>query len=265
MNILFLTGSHPRHSHIARQLHEAGMLNALIIEQREEHLPSPPADLADQTAKLFSHHFLQRANTEDKFFSSKEFPAVKTLNVSMDELNGNKTAEFIKHINPDIVISYGVHKLEPHILACAKGEKWNIHGGLSPWYRGAITHFWPSYMLEPQMTGMTVHDLSQQLDAGSVIHQNAAPMVRGDKLHDIACRAVSDIAYELPKVIEKFYRDKTLIKKPQTSSGKLWLASDWRPAHLHMIYDYYNDQIVDAFLDGNFQIKNYELHRQFAL
>jgi hypothetical protein len=36
--------------------------------------------------------------------------------------------------------------------------RWNIHGGLSPWYRGAITHFWPSYMLEPQLTGMSATD-----------------------------------------------------------------------------------------------------------
>ena len=50
------------------------------------------------------------------------------------------------------------------------------------------------------MTGMTVHDLSQELDAGDVVHQNAVDLVKGDGIHDLACRAVFGLGKELPKL-----------------------------------------------------------------
>ena len=262
MKILLLTGSHPRHAMIARALFSTGALAGLIIEQRENHIPSTPTNIPDHTAKLFTHHFKLRADREKAFFSDPTLPDINTLRVSKDDINSPHTHQFIKKIMPDLLLSYGVHKLTNETLDCTSGETWNIHGGLSPWYKGVITHFWPSYMLEPQMTGMTVHDLTQQLDAGAIVHQAVAPMISKDGLHDVACRAVTEIASELPRLLEAF--DKRGVKKVKDkTNGKLWLAKDWRPAHLHKIYDHYNDGIVDAYLNGDFEGSPPKLHRQF--
>ena len=46
-----------------------------------------------------------------------------------------------------------------------------MHGGLSPWYKGGATHFWPTYLMEPEFTGITVHETTKDLDAGAIIHQ----------------------------------------------------------------------------------------------
>jgi methionyl-tRNA formyltransferase len=247
---------------IARALFSTGALAGLIIEQRENHIPSTPTNIPDHTAKLFTHHFKLRANREKAFFSDPTLPDINTLRVSKEDINSPQTHQFIKKIMPDLLLSYGVHKLTNETLDCTSGETWNIHGGLSPWYKGVITHFWPSYMLEPQMTGMTVHDLTQQLDAGAIVHQAVAPMISGDGLHDVACRAVTEIASELPRLLEAF--DKRGVKKEKDkTNGKLWLAKDWRPAHLHKIYDHYNDKIVDAYLNGDFEGSPPKLHRQF--
>ena len=64
-----------------------------------------------------------------------------------------------------------------------KGYKWNIHGGLSPWYRGGVTHFWPSYLLEPEYTGMTLHELTNDIDGGGIIHQNISSLNIKDGIH----------------------------------------------------------------------------------
>ena len=98
-------------------------------------------------------------------------------------------------------MSYGCGILSDEILAAVQGQSWNIHGGLSPWYKGGVTLFWPSYMLQPQMTGMTIHELTSNLDAGDIIHQCTADLVRGDGIHDLACRAVEKVGIEIIQLI----------------------------------------------------------------
>lgn len=263
MKILFATGSHPRHAFIARQLHKTGALAGLIIEEREIHVPQAPSSLPVATQKLFDHHFLKRAEAEEHFFESQDLPKTELHRTNLEQLNGPDVQAFIQRINPDLLLTYGVHVLNRDTLDCATGERWNIHGGLSPWYKGAITHFWPSYLLEPQMTGMTVHELTDQLDGGPIVHQNVAQLVRGDGLHELACRAVTDLASELPQVIGTLNNKKRVIKHQSTTTGRIWRSTDWHPSHLHLIYDSYNDAIVDCHLDGLFSDKPAKLHRQF--
>lgn len=263
MKIVFLTGSHPRHSFMANILFENHLLSGLIIEEREEHIPVPPGNIEKNLKNLFILHFKKRAESEKKFFGNASFPKVKTLKISANELNSQKVIDFIKEINPDLIISYGIHILSSKVISACKGEAWNIHGGLSPWYRGNITHFWPNYFLEPQMTGMTIHDLTQELDAGKVIHQNNAQLVEGDGIHDISCRAVLGIAKELPIVIRKFETDGFLKKYTHKTSGKIWLSQDWRIEHLRLIYEFFNDDIVDYVLKGKIKGKIPKLYRQF--
>jgi folate-dependent phosphoribosylglycinamide formyltransferase PurN len=264
MDVAMLIGDHPRHRHIARTVAEAGYLERLIIERREEHVPEPPDDLDDQLSHLYSRHFARRAEAEKRFFGDPDLPDCDHLEVDEKSLNSPQTLSFLDDMEPDLLISYGVHKLSDSLLNRFAGVAWNIHGGLSPEYRGVITHFWPSYLLEPQMTGMTLHELTPSLDAGPIVHQTSAPMVRGDGLHDLACRAVATFSEELPRVIRRLETNELRSPEPQRRTGKLWLSTDWRPDHLRLIYDVYDDQIVDRYLDGVIRGREPDLVRQFG-
>ncbi|WP_417449916.1 formyltransferase family protein [Kordiimonas sp.] len=263
MKVVFVTGDHPRHSYIARALARTGYLTAIVSERRDAFMPEPPAHLGDPLKTLFRHHFQKREESEARHFSTLEWPNVPRHDTTADALNGSEVQSLLTRYKPELLLSYGCHMLSPETLACVPGERWNIHGGLSPWYRGAITHFWPSYMLEPQMTGMTVHDLTTALDAGDVVHQCAADLMRGDGLHDLAARAVLKLADELLILLEKLASGGNIIKHAHKTSGKLWPSRDWRAEHLHMIYEVYGDRVVDHYLDGAFEQKEPKLHRQF--
>lgn len=262
MKILLLSGNHRRHYYLAHKLAETGFLTGIVIENREEFLPTCPPDLPKDTERLFIHHFAKRKDSENLFFGeySSSPSDIDTLIIERQELNGPKVADFIDGIAPDILLSYGVHKLTEETLAHAQGERWNVHGGLSPWYRGVITNFWPSYFLEPQKTGMTVHDLTADIDGGDVVHQVAAPLVSGDGLHDIACRAVTALGEDLPKIIERLRAGKPIQKRKPRTTGRIWRSVDWRPAHLHLIYEVYGDRIVDRYLSGEFGGTEPKLH-----
>ncbi|MCC3860057.1 formyltransferase family protein [Pseudemcibacter aquimaris] len=263
MKVVFITGNHPRHAFIARKIHESGFLSAVIIENRENFIPSPPDHLDDDIKKLFNHHFAERDRVEAEMFGKINWPDTRLEQIELSELNGSRVHSILKEINPDLLITYGCHMIDDETLACVSGEKWNCHGGLSPWYKGAITHFWPSYMLEPQMTGMTVHDLTNQLDAGDVVHQCASDLVPGDTLHMLAARAVLKLGDEIATLIHHLSDNETLEKKAHKTPGMLWLGSRWKPEHLKLIYDHYDDKIVDHYLNGDFENTPPKLFRQF--
>lgn len=263
MKIVFVTGSHPRHAYIARALASTGHLVGLVVEKREKHIPSPPEGISAKHKEMFNLHFSNRASTEENFFGEGIFPDVTRLNVTHQSLNGSETSKFLQNEKPDLLLSYGCHMLSNEVLLKVDGHRWNIHGGLSPWYRGGVTHFWPSYMLEPQMTGMTIHQLTQQLDAGDVIHQCTADLIPGDGIHQLAARAVVKIAEELPKLLSIMEKGELKAPIAHKTSGKLWLGNEWKPEHLAVIYQLHQDQIVDKYLAGELTQSTPNIVRQF--
>jgi folate-dependent phosphoribosylglycinamide formyltransferase PurN len=267
MSVVLLIGDHPRHFFLARAAARTGQLCAVIVEKRENHIPALPSGIAETTQRLFVHHFNARAVAEDQAFgtagSLDDLQDIEIRKVGAEELNGPATWDIIERVRPRLLLSYGVHKLTGETLARAPGHRWNIHGGLSPWYRGTATHFWPSYLLEPQMTGMTVHETTDALDGGDIVHQTVGKLVRGDGLHALACRAVVSIADDLPELITRACQEPILPLHRQGTTGRIWRTSDWRPAHLHLIYEHYRDRIVDRYLDGEFGLSSPKLIKQF--
>lgn len=261
-NICLITGNHPRHKYFANKLISTGKVCSWIIEKREEFIPKPPSDLSEELKNLFNHHFSERDRIESEIFgSSKEIieTIVPICKVNVEELNTDKTIKFVKKHNPLLVLSYGCHTISSKFLQAVESRFWNTHGGLSPEYRGVTTHFWPSYFLEPQMTGMTLHETNDFLDAGEIIFQTAAPMVKGDTLHRLAARNVEIYCEELSSKIVNLDFSNLPRGNKQHSYGKVFTSKDWRPEHLRLIYEKYKDRIVDATLKNEIKGRNPDL------
>ncbi|WP_341279847.1 methionyl-tRNA formyltransferase [Paenibacillus sp. FSL H8-0537] len=266
MKLIFLTGSHPRHLHIAKRLHEEGLLQALLIEKREELMPNPHPSWSELDQHNFVRHFSDRQSAEEQAFGEadlKVFEGIPVREVTIDQLNSSETRQWVIEQNPQAVVSYGVHKLDEETLSVFPEISWNIHGGLSPWYRGNITLFWPFYFLKPNWAGMTIHQLTSQLDGGAVIHHSVPELHRGEGLHDVACNAVKQAAEDLIHLFNKMGEGQSFKAIPQRSSGKLFTSKDWAPQHLRLVYNTFNNDIVDRYLDGELGHEEPKLVRAF--
>lgn len=265
--ICLITGNHPRHKYFAMALISTGRVCSWVIEEREEFVPRSPMNINGNLKRLFEHHFNERQRVELEFFGSTLNAETKLLvpsfKVGVKNLNGDATIQFIKKSNPRLVISYGCHKLKQNFLESLRVPFWNVHGGLSPMYRGVGTHFWPSYFLEPQMTGMTLHETTMCLDGGDIILQTAAPMVRGDSLHRLAARNVVVFSRELAQRVEVIDCGRLPVGIVQSGYGKVFMTNDWRPEHLCIIYETYNDRVVDQVIDGVIKGRSPELISAF--
>jgi folate-dependent phosphoribosylglycinamide formyltransferase PurN len=252
MSVVAVTGDHPRHVFLVQQLASAGRLSGWIVERREPHVPLAGDDVPVGLHELFNLHFQRREAAEHRAFGAlvPTDVAVDRLTVDLADLNSDRVRAFLADKAPSHVLSYGCHKLDDAVLSSVPARFWNTHGGLSPAYRGVHTHFWPSYMLEPQMTGMTLHETTAAIDGGAIIHQSGVRLVRGDGLHDLACRAVATLARELPTVMARAGETEA-IGVTQKTTGRIWTAAMWRAEHLVPIYRHHDDRIVDRCLDGD--------------
>lgn len=267
MKVIFMCGSHPRHLYIANKLYENGYLEALVMEEREDFVPQPPEGLIERDRNNFIKHFAERDLAEKKYFQGISYDEllnnVDILHTDWESLNSPATISFIKKHSADFLFSYGIHKVSDEIIDCYEERSFNIHGGLSPWYKGNTTLFWPFYFLKPNWAGMTIHRLTKRLDGGDILHHSVPELSKGDKMHEVACKAVIQVAEDLCTILKLVQEGGEIHCEKQKGNGKLFLSKDWSPQTLRVIYELFDDKIVDAYLGGELTSENPPLVRAF--
>ena len=260
--LLLITGDHLRHNYLADSFSKAFDDFVWIIEKREDYHPKIDKSFSNEIQKLQKKHFEKRYDAELEFFNKKagdiaKKKAKKIFKIKYEDFFNGELKKILKTVNSDYLISYGCHKISDESLSIVKNYKWNIHGGLSPWYRGVATHFWPSYMLEPEYTGMTVHNLTKDIDGGDIIHQYVSELNSEDGIHQNACRVLKGFSLSFPELLSKKMKQKknNFLSIKQKTSGRIWTNKMWSPLHLRTIYDVYEDKINKYCLENKKIIK----------
>lgn len=258
--VLWIGGDQRRHLYYANALNNDLNVVGGIMQSRGEPYPEPPQGLQETDLLNWIKHFTDREEAEERYFGNPEAPDIPLLKVDGFTLNDVDSIEFVKKMKPDLAVIFGTGMIREPLKSALPKETINLHLGLSPRYRGAATLFWPFYFLEPNFAGTTFHYIEHSPDAGDIIHQVRPVLEKGDKIHDVACKAVVQSTIE---AVALFQMDnwKTFIQKPE--SGKNFLASDFQPQNLRMIYQVFNNDMVDAYLTGQIKPKEPNLRRQF--
>ena len=255
MKILLFSGNHPRHLFIHRALLENFTVCGVVAMQREPLILEPPPGISDHDRALFVRHFADRFAVENRTYGhptpEEIFAGVPTRFCQPDGLNTAATADFVRACAPDLVFIFGVELIKDPVFRVLPSDKVNMHLGLSPWYRGSATLFWPFYNLEPQYAGTTFHQIVAEADAGTVLHQCAPELHCGDGIHDVGCRTVVQAREHAVRLLQARAADGGFVEQRQRTTGRLYLNSQFRAAHLRVIYDLFDNRIVDRHLDGH--------------
>ncbi len=237
MRVIVCCGDQPRHHFYTNVLAEQLNIVGVIHQQREARLEFPEIEGSD--SRLNRMHFDLRAQKEEQYFLPKgtrlRAPDAEVLEVTRQTLNAKASVELLRDLKPDVVVVYGTH-LFGHKLIDASPE-WliNLHGGLSPWYRGSATLFWPIYMMQPGFCGTTLHIIDRHIDSGDIL-QHSRPEIRADDtVHDIGCRAIVSAADDMIRLLKKLEKHGGLQRFPQKKAGKVFYSGDFRPHHLRVI------------------------------
>lgn len=236
-----------RHQFVANTL--ASRLEVAAVWQEEKSFqPLRYATSAEQAA-VIERHFAARDASEAEFFADHDRVRSPSLTVRPGGCNEPEAVRAMRQMAPDVVLVFGTGLLKQELIDTFPGRIINIHLGLSPFYRGAGTNFWPLVNREPEYCGATIHFLDVGVDTGPVI-AHVRPAIRpGDGPHEIGNRAIVAAADALANAAIAHARS-PLRGVPQAGGGRLYKRADFSAAAVARLYDNLASGMIDDYLEN---------------
>ena len=248
ISLVIMTGNKLRHKYFVRELQkEFNVLGVL----HEKHKPLPVSDgLGDDDA--IKKHSTNRDAKEDQYFGEySDFKIVNNniLEVESGMANSKEAVDWVKSFNPDYLILFGTGIIREPLLDEFNNKTINMHLGLSPYYRGAATNFWPFVLREPECVGVTIHLAILKVDAGPILGQVRPEIKLGDNSHDIGCRAIIAGTELMKRCITKYDKDDITLSE-QKGGGKLFKINDFNGDAVRKMLENFNTGMIEEYLQA---------------
>lgn len=189
MRICLLTSSSLRHSFVAHRL-AAHHDIALLV--RQDKTPREYYEKPDDKY-IVEDHFRRFAATERGFFASASWDAFSgpVIDAEWGQLNTDEISARLRECAPEAVVVFGCGMIKPPLLdVLPQSRTLNLHQGLSPYYRGSGTNFWPFVHGCPQYIGVTLHLLDAGIDTGDIVAHERPDIEPTDTQAILGCKTV---------------------------------------------------------------------------
>jgi len=247
-NIIILTSSEERHSFLKKIVSNNSNINTLrtYCEKNDDTTLSSIVKNENKPKSFKSLHLCHREQTEIDFFqpfndqiednSNSVYIARKQINLK------NHITEII-NLNPDLIISFGCSIIKGKLLDVFKGRFINVHLGLSPYYRGSGTNYWPMVYGKFEYLGATFMHIDAGIDTGKIIHQIRPKIFWGDSPSQIGNRLITDVAYTFIKLISNFESLLELEQLSDSADYNYYRQKDYTNSSVNKLYQKFNQNL----------------------
>ncbi len=229
LRLLILCGRSARHLYVANALCRAGEVVAIVQETGGDWSLGKtlkklrPANLWRKAWRWLRDRRRYTGNPEAKFFFPDGAACLDhpELVREVPHINHPDVPKLARELQPDLVCVFGTSLIRGELLDAGRLGIVNLHGGLSPEYRGADCTFWALYNDEPDKVGCTLHYIDAGIDTGRLIAHVSPEVGAGDTELILFWRAVRDSAEVYAEAVERIARGEAL-GAPQPGRGRLY-------------------------------------------
>ena len=240
MKALVLTSTSPRHRFFAQQVAAQFELVAVVCEQKRNYYVQQ-----QEESEAVRAHFARNAAQELLCFH--DVSAEDTYGaVTVPDINAPDVIQWVSTLDVDVVCLFGTSILRSSWLTVFPGKIVNLHLGLSPWYRGSATLFWPFADGAAEFLGTTIHLAVEKVDAGAVLHRIRPSLQMGKNYYEISHQLIRKSIEAFPGIVKR-YLGHTLHPQPQESVvGRICRKADFNDAALARALHYVGDGFSSA-------------------
>lgn len=223
--IALLTSNNRRHRWVAARLAEVAELAYIFTEAKPPQNTSSSCTEATQ----IRDYFAARDQAEARWFRGvpDRFSqiAVYVRELPWQGANSNEVFDLLRDAQVDRIFLFGSCIIRDPILSFFYGRIVNMHLGLSPYYRGSATNYWPLVDGLPECVGVTVHHATAVVDGGGILGQARPDVEADDSIHDVGCKTIMAGA----ALLQPFARVAGSLPPgvPQAGKGKLCRRADF--------------------------------------
>jgi ribosomal protein S6 len=167
-------------------------------------------------------------------------------------INEEKVINLIRMKEFDYIISYGCSIIPSTFINKFKNKILNIHLGLSPYYRGSGTNFWPFINDELQYLGSTILHVDAGIDTGDIICHVRPTIEINDNVHTIGCKIIRDSVDSMIKIMDLVASGQTLNRIKQWNvDEKYYKTKDFNETVLQKYKTLLNNGNIKNYLAEN--------------
>lgn len=165
-------------------------------------------------------------------------------------LSSPATVDFLETHGVDTLVVYGTNLLKPPLLSRWAGRIINLHLGLSPYYRGTATNFYPMLNEEPQYVGATIHLIDAGIDSGPILRHARPPIVADDKPHTIGCKAILAGVEAMIAVLNDLGRGEPKpVPQWKVPNARLYLRKNYHPRQVVELYRKLDEGLIPRYVE----------------
>jgi hypothetical protein len=236
-----------RHQFVANTLAER--LDVVGVWQEEKTFVPERYAGSDDEAAIIAAHFAARDRSEDQYFVGHESVQAPTRRVGPGGCSDPVEIEAMGRLQPDVILVFGTSLLKQPLIERFEGRIINLHLGLSPYYRGAGTNFWPLVNREPEYCGATIHLLDAGVDSGPILAHVRPEIGRDDGPHDIGNKTIVAAADALATIAAAAAHASTPLRgAPQSSDGRVYKRVDFSADAVRRLYANFENGMLDEYL-----------------
>jgi len=237
LSVMILCGRSPRHLYVANRLCESARPVAIVQETGMQWSAKKivrtlrRGGLWRKASRLLRDRRRFRGDAEARFFFGTQPARLvrRELLLEVSNINHPDVVALEGRLQPDVIAVFGTSLIPGPLLSSGRLGIFNLHGGLSPRYRGADCTFWALFNGEPDQVGCTLHRIDNGIDTGTLIAHICPEVDEGDGELTLFWRAVRDSAEVYAEMLERLARGER-VGEPQREWGRLYQVKDrtWR-------------------------------------
>lgn len=246
--VVIITSDQLRHRYYCSRLADALDVVGIIAEAKGP-ATSDFSAFSEADQQVIKKHFSERDLAEKKLLGEADFPDTEVNYIPFNTVNSQEVLNWINERNPDIILLYGSSIIKDPVLSHYQGKIVNLHLGLSPYYRGSGTNFWPLVNAQPECVGGTIHLAVEKVDAGSILYQVRPDAEAHDRAHELGTKVIIKAAQELPDVLAAYIQGRIEPQQQDLKIGALYKNKDFTADAVTKMWDNFENKMMEKYLD----------------